>query len=92
MGCSISRVGLKLPVRLLKSPHITVISCGCATFSMSDTNYVAVVSYIFLFSSDVYGGIYIFIILIRVLFGNNNFVCILYSLLFYVSIYSGFRT
>ncbi len=85
MGCSISKVGLKLPVRLLKSPHITVISCGCATFSMSATNYVAVVSYIFLFSSDVYGGIYIFTILIRVLLGNNILVNILYSLLCYVS-------
>ncbi len=57
LGCSISKVGLKLPVRLFKSPHITVISCGCATFSMSATNCVAVVSYIFRFNNDVYGGI-----------------------------------
>ena len=64
---------------------MTVISCGCATFSMSATNCVAVVSYIFLFSNDVYSGIYIFTILIRVLLGNNILVNILYSLLCYVS-------
>ena len=86
LGCSISKVGLKLPVRLLKSPHITVISCGCATFSMSATNCVAVVSYIFRFNNDVYGGIYIFTILIRVLLGNNILVNMLYSLLCDVSI------
>ena len=79
-------------MRLLKSPHTIVINYGYATLSISVTNCVAVASYIFLFSNDVYGGIYIFIILIRVLLGNNNLVCILYSLLFDVSIYSGFRT
>jgi hypothetical protein len=79
-------------VRLLKSPHNIVISYGYATLSMSATNCVAVASYIFLFSNDVYGGIYIFIILIRVLLGNNNLVSILYSLICDVSIYSGFRT
>ena len=79
-------------MRLLKSPHTIVISYGYTTLNISVTNCVAVASYIFLFNNEVYGGIYIFIILMRVLFGNNNFVCILYSLLFYVSIYSGFRT
>ena len=53
---------------------------------------MAVAYFMFRLSSDVYGGIYTFIILIRVLLGNNNFVSILYSLLWEVSIYSGFRT
>jgi uncharacterized membrane protein len=79
-------------VRLLKSPHITVISCGWATLSMSSTNCVAVFSYIFLFFNDDYGGIYMFTILIGVLLGTNNLVNIPYSLLCDVSIYSGFRT
>ena len=53
---------------------------------------MAVAYFMFRLSNDVYGGIYIFKMLIRVLLGNNNFVSILYSLLWEVSIYSGFRT
>ena len=53
---------------------------------------MAVAYFMFRLSNDVYGGIYTFIMLIRVLLGNNNFVSILYSLLWVVSIYSGFRT
>ncbi len=53
---------------------------------------MAVAYFMFRLSNDVYGGIYTFIMLIRVLLGNNNFVSILYSLLWEVSIYSGFRT
>ncbi len=86
-----SSVGVLLPVRLLKSPHITVISCGWAALITSSTNYVAIFSVIFRFFSDVYGGMYILIMLIRVLFGNIIFSSIPYSLLNYVSIYNGLR-
>ena len=79
-------------MRLLKSPHTIVINYGYTTLNISVTNCVAVASYIFLFNNEVYGGIYIFIILIGVLFANNNLVCIPYSLVFDLSIYSGFRT
>ena len=79
-------------MRLLKSPHTIVISYGYTTLNISVTNCVAVASYIFLFNNEVYGGIYILIILMRVLFGSSNLVCILYSLILDVSIFSGFRT
>jgi hypothetical protein len=69
-----------------------VISCGWALLIMSSIKWVAVFSGIFLFFKDDYGGIYMFIILIRVLFGNNNLTNIPYLLLCDVSIYSGFRT
>ena len=59
---------------------------------MSSMNWVAVFSGIFLFFNDDYGGIYMFIVLIRVLLGSNNLTIIPYSLLCDVSIYSGFRT
>ena len=86
-----SSVGILLPVRLLKSPHIIVVSCGWDALIMSSTNYVAICSCMFRFLSDVYGGIYILIMLIRVLFGNIILRSIPYSLLYYVSIYSGLR-
>jgi hypothetical protein len=86
-----SSVGILLPIRLLKSPHIIVISCGLAALSTSSTNYVAIFSYIFRFLSDVYGGMYILITLIRVLFGNIIYSNMPYSLLYYVSIYNGLR-
>ena len=57
----------------------------------SSTNYVAIFSEIFRFFIDVYGGMYILIMLIRVLFGNISFSSIPYSLLYYVSIYNGLR-
>ena len=44
LGCSVSSEGIKLPVRLLKSPQITVVSCGCARSSKSSTSYVALSS------------------------------------------------
>jgi hypothetical protein len=44
------------------------------------------------FFSDVYGGRYMFTILIRVLFGNIIFINMPYSLLCYVSICNGLRT
>jgi hypothetical protein len=72
VGCSISSEGVKLPVRLLKSPHISVVSCGCARSSRSSTSYVALYSVIFRSFNDDYGGRYIFSMLIRVLLGNNN--------------------
>ena len=53
---------------------------------MSSIHWVAVFSGIFLFFNDDYGGIYMFIILIRVLFGSNNLTNIPYSLLCDVSI------
>jgi hypothetical protein len=86
-----SSVGILLPIRLLKSPHIIVISCGLAALSTFSTNYVAIFSYIFRFLSDVYGGIYILITLIRVLLGSIMFNSIPYSLLYYVSICNGLR-
>ena len=60
--------------------------------SRSSTYYVAVYSVILRRFRDDYGGIYIFIMLIRVLLGNNNFSSIPYSLLRVVSIYNGLRT
>ncbi len=90
-GCSMSSVGVLLPVRLLKSPQITVMSYGQAALITSSTNYVAIFSDIFRFFIDVYGGMYIFIMLIRVLFGNISFSSIPYSLLYCVSIYNGLR-
>ena len=60
--------------------------------SSSSTYYVAVYSVILRRFRDDYGGIYIFIMLIRVLLGNNNFSSIPYSLLRVVSIYNGLRT
>ena len=69
-----------------------VISCGWALLIMSSINWVAVFSGIFLFFKDDCGGIYMFMILIRVLLGSNNLTTIPYSLLCDVSIYSGFRT
>jgi hypothetical protein len=73
VGCSISSYGVKLPVRLLKSPHISVVSYGCARSIRSSTSYVACYSVILRSFNDDYGGIYIFIMLIRILLGNNNF-------------------
>ena len=54
-GCSISSVGVLLPVRLLKSPQIIVISCGWAALITSSTNYVAIflVYFVFLVMSMV---------------------------------------
>ena len=72
IGCSVSSEGVKLPVRLLKLPHIIVVSCGCARSSRSSTSYVALYSVIFRSFNDDYGGRYIFSMLIRVLLGNNN--------------------
>ena len=72
-GCSVSSYGVKLPVRLLKSPHIIVVSYGYGKSIISSTSYVACYSVIFRNFNDDYGGIYIFIILIRILLGNNNF-------------------
>jgi hypothetical protein len=59
---------------------------------ISSTNYVACISVILRNFKDDYGGIYIFIILIRILFGNNNLISMPYSLLCVVSIYRGLRT
>ena len=51
-GCSISMLGVKLPIRLLKSPHTIVINYGWAKLSRSSIDYVAVFCCIFLFDND----------------------------------------
>jgi hypothetical protein len=81
-----SSCGVKLPVRLLKSPHIITVSYGYAKSIISSTYYVACYSVIFRNFSDDYGGMYILIILIRMLLGNNNFNNIPYSFSCVVSI------
>ena len=53
---------------------------------------LALVAVIFRLCNDYVGGKYILIILMRVLFGNNNFTNIPYSLLCVFSIYNGLRT
>ena len=78
VGCSVSSDGIKMPVRLLKSPHISVVSCGCARSSRSSTSYIALYSVILRAFNDDYGGKYIFIMLIRVLLGNNSLSSIPY--------------
>jgi hypothetical protein len=90
-GCSISRLGVSLPIRLLKSPATTVINCGCARLIRSSNYYIIVSCDILRFCNDWYGGKYIFIILIRVLLGSNSLVNMPYSLFCVVSIFSGFR-
>jgi hypothetical protein len=51
-GCSISMLGVKLPIRLLKSPHMIVINYGWAKLSRSSIYYVAVFCCILRFNND----------------------------------------
>jgi hypothetical protein len=62
------------------------INCGWATLSKSSMYWVAVVSGIFLFYNDYYGGKYILKMLIRVLLGSSNLTNIPYSLYYVFSI------
>jgi membrane glycosyltransferase len=67
-----------------------VLIYGCIVSSSTSIYYVAVISAIFLYVSDVVGGIYMFTMFILVLFGSINFVCIPYSFALDDSIFMGF--
>ena len=66
-----------------------VLIYGCSVFSDS-IYYVAVISAIFLFVSEVVGGRYMFTMLILMLFGSITLVCIPYSFALEVSTFIGF--
>jgi hypothetical protein len=65
--------------------------CGYIVSNNVSIYYVATLSVILRFVSDVVGGIYILIMLIRVLSGNISLVCIPYSLDYEASIFIGFH-
>jgi hypothetical protein len=78
-GCSHSRSGIFVPVRVLKSPQMNDVIWGWRV-SISSSNWVvASVSRMCRLASDVFGGMYVFIILIRKLLGKIIFVCKPYS-------------
>ena len=79
-GCSSIKVGLRFPILVLKSPHITVWICGWSLSNVSAICSAAVVSKMLRFFSDAMGGRYIFTIFNLSLFGNLIFANILYSL------------
>lgn len=89
-GCSVSRVGAFLPIRVLKSPHIIVVNWGWAVSIIYSNYVVASCSGMFRFFSDVDGGMYTFIMLILLLLGSISLVCNPYSLPCDVSTYIGF--
>jgi hypothetical protein len=55
-GWSSSKVGVRSPILVLKSPHIIVLRCGCMWSSVFDIKSVAVVSYMCRFFRDAVGG------------------------------------
>lgn len=57
-GCSGYNSGILFPIRVLKSPHINVVSYGCMVSSNFSISNVACVSCIFLLLSEVVGGMY----------------------------------
>jgi hypothetical protein len=91
IGCSSSRSGIAEPILALKSPQTSVINYGCILSSTLSTWVVACVSSMLRLVSDVEGGMYIFTILIRWLFGRIILVCRLYSFPCDVSSFSGLR-
>ena len=78
-GCSHSRSGIFVPVRVLKSPQMNEVSWGWRVSRSSSIWVVASVSSMCRLASDVFGGMYVFIILIRRLLGKIIFVCKPYS-------------
>jgi hypothetical protein len=66
-------------MRLLKSPQIYVLIYGYSVSSSVSIYDVADISVMCRLVSDDVGGIYMFTMLILVLLGNINFVCIPYS-------------
>jgi hypothetical protein len=58
-------VGLRSPILVLKSPHITVVNCACMRSSVVVMWSVAICSGMLRFFRDAVGGKYIFTILIR---------------------------
>jgi hypothetical protein len=87
----LSRSGILVPRRVLKSPQMKAVSWGWRVSRSSSSWLVASVSSMCRLVSEVLGGIYVFTILIRRLFGNIIFVCKPYSLPYLDSICSGFR-
>jgi hypothetical protein len=79
-GCSHSRSGIYVPVRVLKSPHMNVVSWGWRVSRSSSIRVVASASCMCRLASDVFGGMYVFTIFIRRLLGKIIFVCSPYSL------------
>jgi hypothetical protein len=55
-GCSSSKVGVRLPILVLKSPHITVWIWGCSLSNVSVISSAAVVSKMLRFFRDAIGG------------------------------------
>ena len=82
--------GTRFPILVFKSPHSTVVSCGCIPSSISSIASVAFSSGIFFLVSDAVGGRYILIIFTRSLLGKIIFVYIPYSLLLTYSIFRPF--
>ena len=55
-GWPSSRVGVRLPILVLKSPQITVVNWGCKWSNVSSIYSVACVSCMLRFFSDAVGG------------------------------------
>jgi hypothetical protein len=91
-GWSASRLGVPDPILALKSPQTTVVSWGWMVSRTVSTYVVACACSILRLVSDVAGGMYTLITLIRSLFGSIILVCKLYSLPDDVSILRGLRT
>ncbi len=75
----------------MKSPHTSVINYGWILSNTVSTWVVAWVSSMFRLVRDVVGGMYMFTILMRWLFGRMILVCRLYSLPEDVSNFNGLR-
>lgn len=72
-------MGVRFPILVLKSPHITVVYCGYTCSSKSSICSVASVSVIFLLVRDAKGGRYILTMFTLWLFGSAIFTNIPYS-------------
>jgi hypothetical protein len=80
-----------VPILALKSPHTNVVSWGYRVSRIVSNWFVAWVSCMFRFESDVAGGMYTLTMFILWLFGRMTLVCRPYSLPVDISSYSGFR-
>ena len=78
-GWSSSKVGLRSPILVLKSPQIMVLRCGCIWSSVFYIYSVASVSGMCRFFKDAVGGRYIFTTFILSLFGSLILANMLYS-------------
>jgi hypothetical protein len=79
---------VRLPILVLKSPHITVLNWGCNLSSVADIYSAAVISRMLRFFSDATGGRYIFAMFSLSLFGKRTFANRLYSFPATCSIYN----